>query len=62
MQSLFRAPQTDYKALDALRVGAHEGRRERGGGGSRRPAARGGGRGPGPGVREAVVEGGGGSG
>lgn len=43
MQSLFRSPQTDYKPLDALRVGAREGRRERGGGGSRRPAARGGG-------------------
>lgn len=56
-------PQMDYKCLDALRVSAREGRgggsgeEEEGAGGRRR-----GGRGLGPGVREAVVEGGGGSG
>ena len=51
MKSPFRLPQTDHNPLDALRVGAREGRREGGGGrrggggggggGSRRPAARG---------------------
>lgn len=48
MQSPFRCHRADYKPLHALRVGAREGRRERGGGreergggGSRRPAARG---------------------
>lgn len=62
----FRCPCTDYKSLGALRdsaggEGQKGGRREEEeeeGAGGRRC----GGRGPGPGVREAVVEGGGGSG
>lgn len=60
----FRCPCTDYKSLGARRdragrEGEKGGRREEEeGAGGRRC----GGRGPGPGVREAVVEGGGGSG
>lgn len=66
LYSLFRCPCADYKSLGAPRGGA-EGEGEKGGrreeeeeegAGGRRC----GGRGPGPGVREAVVEGGGGSG
>lgn len=69
MRSPFRGRRTDYKPLDALRASAREGRGKRGGGreegGEEEEGAGGrrrGGRGPGPGVREAGVEGGGGSG
>lgn len=64
LHASFRCPCTDYKSLGALRdraggEGEKGGRREEEeGAGGRRC----GGRGPGPGVREAVVEGGGGSG
>lgn len=57
MGSPFRCPQTDYRPLDALRVGARGGRRERGGGREeggerrRREQAAGGAGGGGP-VRE----------
>lgn len=56
MQSPFRCPWTDYKPLDALRVGAREGRgeekrREGGGRRRRREQAAGGAGGGGP-VRE----------
>lgn len=60
----FRCPCTDYKSLGALRDGAG-GEGEKGGRREEEEGAGGrrcGGRGPGPGVREAVVEGGGGSG
>lgn len=54
MQSPFRCPRTDYKPLDALRVGAREGggeKRREGGGRRRREQAAGGAGGGGP-VRE----------
>lgn len=61
LQSPFRCPCTNYKSLGALRDGAG-GEGEKGGRRREQAAGGAGGRGPGPGVREAVIEGGGGSG